>query len=111
MAQSGRGGPLGVEVEEVEVVEVVEAAPSLGLRLGLRPPGGPVTTRPWAVLRCSIRSPLTSPLGQYGHTTWVELGPAPLAPAPGVAASVAVEREGDVAPEAAEADGWGLEAP
>lgn len=64
----------------VGVVEVVAAAPSLGLRLGLRLTALPglgraswsgcmVTTRPWVALKCSIRSQVMSLLGQYGQTT------------------------------------------
>lgn len=85
----------------VGVREVVAVTSSLGLRLGLRLPallscvtdswlGWTVTTRPWVLLKCSIRSQVISLFGQYGHITCGEVEPTPLAPAPGVAASVVV---------------------
>lgn len=97
---------------------VEEAAPSLGLRLGLRLTDRParagvswgrwtVTSRPCMVFKCSTRSQVRALLGQYGQTAREE--PAPLAPAPGVAAKVALMSEGDVAPEAGTAEARGLD--
>lgn len=64
-----------------------------------------VTTRPWVVLKCSIRSQVMSLLGQYGQITCGEPTLTPLAPAPGVAASVVVVWGGDVVLEAGKAEG------
>lgn len=64
-----------------------------------------VTTRPWVVLKCSIRSHVMSLFGQYGQITCGELALTPLAPAPGVAASVVVVWGGDVVLGAGKAEG------
>lgn len=67
-----------------------------------------VKTRPWLVFKCCIRSRVTGRFGQYGQTTRGEPTTTPLAPAPGVAASVALVCEGDAAPDAGKAEGRGL---
>lgn len=55
-------------------------APPVGLRPRLPPLASRpivVTSRPWALRKCSISSPPGSLLGQYGHATCGEAGPPP----------------------------------